>query len=41
MQTFVQQNRFVFMGTVRELRLFLQNLPADITLHEFIGSRLH
>jgi hypothetical protein len=41
MQTIIQNDRFVFFGTVRELRAYLRTLPADITLRAFIRSQLH
>lgn len=41
MQTLFQADRFIFQGTVRELRAYLRSLPADITLRAFIRSRLH
>ncbi|EEG78302.1 hypothetical protein [Dethiobacter alkaliphilus] len=41
MQIITKKDRFIFTGTIRELRFFLRNLPADITLRQFIQSRLH
>lgn len=41
MQTMTEINRFVFTGTIRELRLFLRTLPHDLTLRQFIQSQLH
>jgi hypothetical protein len=41
MQIYYRHNRFLFRGTVRELRMFLQNLPKEATLGDFIRSRLH
>jgi hypothetical protein len=41
MQTFTQKDRFIFSGTVSELRKLLQSLPQGITLREFISMNLH
>jgi hypothetical protein len=41
MQIITVNDRFVFSGTVRELRDYLRSLPAEATLREFIRSRLH
>jgi hypothetical protein len=40
MQTISLSDRFIFIGTVAELRYFLRTLPPDQTLGAFIRQRL-
>jgi hypothetical protein len=42
MQIYLQRDKLYFHGTVRELREFLQSLPAgSLTLREYILGKLH
>ena len=40
MQTISFYDRFLFIGTVAELRCFLRTLPRDLTLDAFLRLRL-
>jgi hypothetical protein len=42
MQTFIQKDKLIFIGTIRELKSFLQTMgDRPMTLAEFISAKLH
>lgn len=43
MQTYIQKDKLIFIGTIRELKSFLQAMDNQqrMTLAEFISAKLH
>lgn len=42
MQTYIQKDKLIFIGTIRELKSFLRTMAdRPVTLAEFISSKLH
>ena len=42
MQTYIQKDKLIFIGTIRELKTFLQSMGNQpVTLAEFISAKLH
>lgn len=41
MRIYLERNKLVFFGTVRELRAFLKSLSGDNTLQQLIADLFH
>lgn len=41
MQTVSSFKSLIFIGTVRELRLYLRTLPKKMTLRHFLWQQIH